>query len=393
MPEPTVQDVGASRPRQRLHYLDNAKGLASLLGIFYHASLVYSCGWWGVCSPPEYRIPLLGYCALFLTYFRMPLFMFVAGYFTAYGLRKYGSGGFLYHRTRRIGLPFLTALVLLQPFQQFMKSYFSHPENWGAVILTKLNPFSSSFSFSHLWFLYFLIIYSLLIAAAWQLAKPLSGIRWPARLRAVFFDLHKKPWGVVACWLLINLVCVAVFYCVDRALPSHHPAWLPLTSLGKLLPIFLFGFFSQTHPARINGWLNTRANTFLMMFCVLIAFHYLKYEYQLIGHEIPYKAEMLYSILCKWVGTIAVLGLIRQCLNYQNPLMRYMSDASYPVYLFHQPLIILIGFFLVTRMPSLNPYVGYLTLCLLAIILTYGVNELLIRRSKTGRFLFTGAGR
>jgi hypothetical protein len=58
----------------RLHYMDNARALASVLGIFFHASLVFS-GIWLVTVPADQRSVLLGELTGLLTHFRMPLFL------------------------------------------------------------------------------------------------------------------------------------------------------------------------------------------------------------------------------------------------------------------------------------------------------------------------------
>ena len=91
--------------------------------------------------------------------------------------------------------------------------------------------------------------------------------------------------------------------------------------------------------------------------------------------------------------TISVLGVLRIFLNKGRKALTYLSGASYPVYLFHQPIIVVLAYHYVKWRVNLPAELGYVLLCLLTVILTYAGYEIIVRRNRVGTFLFTGMKR
>ncbi len=100
----------------REHHWDSLRAFLMLLGIPYHAAMVYhSRILWDVQSPDKSE--LLTFVSGVLVSFRMPAFFIVAGYFAAMMLEKRPAAEWLQGRLIRLGIPFLTGLVLLAPLQ------------------------------------------------------------------------------------------------------------------------------------------------------------------------------------------------------------------------------------------------------------------------------------
>src|SRR5688572_11905559 len=98
----------------RYHYLDNLRAMAMTLGILFHASIAYlpiSYETWTVANTTN-SIGLEA-VAYFTHLFRMPLFMFVAGFFGHYLLMKRGTKNFIKNRSVRVLAPFVVFLPLL----------------------------------------------------------------------------------------------------------------------------------------------------------------------------------------------------------------------------------------------------------------------------------------
>jgi hypothetical protein len=87
-----------------------------------------------------------------------------------------------------------------------------------------------------------------------------------------------------------------------------------------------------------------------------------------------------------WFWVAALLGYARHYLNFEVPLLRYAVEASYPIYLLHQTIIVLIGYFVI----GLTATIG-LKLCLIittSTVLVITTYELVIRRTKAIRYMF-----
>ena len=98
----------------RIHYLDQVRALAMMVGIFVHACFPYAYGIqenWTIRDDTSSLAITLGF--YFVHLFRMPVFFLIAGFFANYLYQKRGVKGFLKHRVQRIGLPFVIFLPLL----------------------------------------------------------------------------------------------------------------------------------------------------------------------------------------------------------------------------------------------------------------------------------------
>lgn len=101
------------------HYWDPLRALLMLLGIPYHASLLYSHAL--PCDIKDLETsPVLSALGAALVTFRMPAFFLVAGYFSIMVIGKKGKMRWLRQRFLRLGLPFIVAVLLLGPLQLFM---------------------------------------------------------------------------------------------------------------------------------------------------------------------------------------------------------------------------------------------------------------------------------
>jgi peptidoglycan/LPS O-acetylase OafA/YrhL len=87
-----------------------------------------------------------------------------------------------------------------------------------------------------------------------------------------------------------------------------------------------------------------------------------------------------------WFFVIAILGYGRQFLTSSNKFLKYTGQASYPYYILHQTVIVIIGFYVVQWQVGLA--VKYLVILAAAIAVTALIYELLVRRFNLFRFLF-----
>src|SRR5262245_4684588 len=193
----TLSPQAAARAcaNERIHYLDNLRALAMLLGVFFPAALAYAyptqIGW--LATDPESSV-LVDASFCFIHLFRMGLFFLISGYFAKLLIVRRGLKSFVWNRTVRIVFPFIlfypVLLVLLIAVIVFAMSFLSHPLGLiGAIVkASRENPQASwnrSWNTMHLWFLYYLA----LLAAV---TVVLSRFRGPR-----FERLFHRPWLLV----------------------------------------------------------------------------------------------------------------------------------------------------------------------------------------------------
>ena len=114
---------------ERVAFLDWARAFFMLLGLPFHAALIYAAGSdWLVNDAAQSHA--LTWFAATSQMFRMPGFFFIAGYFAALMLAKRGVGSWVQDRARRLLIPLATGLILLNPAQLAL-SALARPEAAG----------------------------------------------------------------------------------------------------------------------------------------------------------------------------------------------------------------------------------------------------------------------
>jgi glucan biosynthesis protein C len=104
----------------------------------------------------------------------------------------------------------------------------------------------------------------------------------------------------------------------------------------------------------------------------------------------PGTAEFILSrvfwALVAWSWTLLILSTSMRFLDFTNSRLEYLREAQLPIFVLHQPVIIVIAFFVVQWdagiLPKLLLVVGG------SFLVTFGINELFIRRIKPVRALF-----
>ncbi len=87
-----------------------------------------------------------------------------------------------------------------------------------------------------------------------------------------------------------------------------------------------------------------------------------------------------------WFCVLAFLGYGYRHLSFCNPLLRYARDASYPIYILHQTVIVAIGYYVIQT--SWAPWVKYWTVLVATLVSCCVLYELVVRRFGVTRLMF-----
>lgn len=372
---------------QRLHFVDNLRSFALLLGIVFHAALAYGPFFeniWLTASP--HPSVFYDYIALTLHLFRMPLFFVIAGFCAALLIAKRGTKAYLMHRIKRILIPLLVFLPICG-------AMYVHALTWGATVATPAPPIFSvinqmkepAVSTMHLWFLWYLFIFSF-------------GL-WACSLFNRFYDgvlsLSVHPITVfIALPVVITLAMqnLAVpFPAADKVIPQ-------LWALGFYGPLFLVGAGLYHHLNKIKQL--TRYLPYIVIISSLsigIYFYVLPQPptiEQVLqaattgalkpnadGHFLIVVSQTMAIFL---TTTLALVSGYKW-LNKENKISRYFSDASYWVYIIHLPIMLYIQMVLVT--PDISVHVKFVISVVLTLILSLASYQMFVRKTPIGRLL------
>lgn len=372
-----------SGKRSRDHYWDVIRGTLMLLGVPYHASLVYRAHrtWW-VQSPEA-----SAFASLFgemLKSFRMPAFFVLAGYFSILLLRRRPRGEWLRSRIVRLAVPFVSAMLLLNPIQIVASAFAQQwPDawNWSAAlpsILTNLRAPGSHW-IRHLWFLQVLLMYCFLLAGLYPFLQNPKIPGLLSRLRPVTY----APLCVVFCCIWILMTDAGAFVFKKTGIGDPFAGMLDLKSFFFYLPFFFIGVLIQYSPSLQHRFRSAHRTDVLLGLSACIAFGFIA---RIDGNAMAILADVVLAFASIYM-TITIISLSFRHFNHPSPLVTRFVDASFTIYLVHVPIITMLG--LLLHRVTFPPVIEYVLLVIGTFLLSYGAH-MAVRRSAILLFLFNG---
>jgi glucan biosynthesis protein C len=310
---------------ERQHALDNLRGLAMLAGVLFHALLAYSPlmrPYWPAADRDG--APAVDLLIWLMHLVRMPLFFAIAGTLAALAVQRRGLGAFVRGRLRRIALPLL---LLGPPLIWAMGALTVHAAQTAvqpsplllwirkAIDAGHAMPLPGS---GHLWFLYYLLLFTVLIWVARQLL--------PAALALRLRELGPAPL-LLGGPLLLALPLLTV--------TAPHPApesWLPqFWALGYYGAFFGLGYLAQ------GSELITRCRPWLRWLLLGSVLAYALYLGRLAKGD--WAVALSGACVSLWLS-IACWLLAQRLLDRRQGVLRYIAESSYWTYLLHLPVLL-----------------------------------------------------
>jgi glucans biosynthesis protein C len=361
--------------RARRHDLDALRAVFLLFGIPYHASLTARPGGW-IANFHDPSIDFI-YVADYLHLFRMPGFYMIAGYFAAMLLQKRPVASYLPSRLHRLVPPFLAGTFLLVPVMHFLLLLITGNPNplgrwWEIMTMRERNPFE------HLWFVQVLLYYT----------AGLATLVWifPALAHA---ELKGEQRLLVRCFIPLTLAIGLILgLCGLGSLQLERYRYLDNFAVNFLsaryaldyLPWFLLGAILQRIPALDRRFARFSWILFLTGLAASIVV-------ALYPRSIPFLWRPVLTGVAALCLTQASLGALAHFIHGERRWVKALVSASFVIYLFHEPLIVLVTPLLDQLPIPLWP--RFLLLCLIAFFGSYGIWKL-IKRSPALRYLFNG---
>jgi peptidoglycan/LPS O-acetylase OafA/YrhL len=376
----------------RLYYLDWLRVLL-LLGVFlYHVIRPFDpLIDWHINNAEQSTLILT--ILLLVNPWGIPLFFLVAGAASMFALRRRSNRQFISERMMRLLIPFIVGSILLTPFQKYLEAlhkgsfqgtFLSYlPELLNEIIVSNwLTPLVFGRLGLHLWFLAFLFVYSLLALPVFRWFNRGAGksfVSWLGRLVEV-------RGGILLFVLPLALARILVqpFFAVEER------GWLDFV---YFLVFFILGYIIYSDDRFLGAVRRDRWLLFVGGLLGLVIFFGLFAAYGEIAFEwgmrfvVPWSIMLIFAfVLMSWGWALDVLYLGMKYLNFTNRWLEYGNETILPFYLLHQPVIIVIAFFVVQW--DVNLWVKLFVILISSFLITLGLVELLIRPFRPMRRLF-----
>lgn len=328
-----------------------------MLGVVIHTALVFMPDAPWIYQDPQ-RSDLAGLMVLLIHVFRMPIFFVMAGFFGAMLQARKGAMVLGGNRFNRIVVPLVVGWFVLFPMLSWSISfgwtYAMLPEGERSIMLA-FQKMGVGVDFKeagpmHLWFLYYLLYYYIACSfLSWLLGRF-------ARPVVDLFNKCLKHFIIGRLRLLrLPLLVIASFLLM---IPMKDPgvdtpeSWIPVPRILLVYAFYFWiGWITYRHREVIEqlknwSWLRLLGGLLMLGLCLIMSITwYMLLEEAGVSQETRdwiLAVAQLFNVTCVWLLVLGLTGVTERLLSRENPLIRYMVDASYWIYLMHLPLTLFI---------------------------------------------------
>ncbi len=332
---------------ERRHDLDWLRIIAFGLLILYHVGMYYVTWDFHIKSPnaSDAIEPLM----MATSPWRLTLLFVVSGAATHFILIRRTTGQFVRERSRRLLWPLAFAMLVVVPPQSYYEVLqwggrsLDYPDFWWRYLhadhsFCKDGQCLGLPTWNHMWFVAYLWVYAMLLALMLRLAPSSReriteiGERWLRGWRLIALPV---AYITLTRWTLLNFF------------PSTHNLKWDWLNHATYLPAFLFGVLflhSRSISENIRALRWPTLGLALLSYALLIAY-FTYYDAIVPPLWLKYFQRAVWG-LNQWTAIIAAFGFAQVLLNRDGPARRYLTGAVFPLYLFHQTLIIVFAWHL-----------------------------------------------
>lgn len=355
----------------RKYYIDNLRWIAIILLFPIHtAVLFFPKGSQDLIFNSILENPKAAFLFLTITPTLMGMLFLIAGVSIRYSLERRSYSEYMFERVKKLLIPFFTGILTVIPCMYYIILNLETRDGKGFI------PFISSYlsdvgamasKVKHLWFILILFIVSVLALI----------FIVPARRNKFAISPKKITTSYI---ILLGFVFILLGKFLDFG------ATVTLSGAYILLLIGYFFFIDEVVKEKIvtKRWL------FLGIFVILNVVNIILFNqgYQTGCGIANYKVTWFspyYGMLTQWFGILALISLGAKYLEFNNKYTKYMSEASFGIYIFHFPSLLLAAYIFAPLVK--NQLLQFLIIINVGFIFCMVIYEI-IRRIPGLRFLF-----
>lgn len=352
----------------RWYFFDWLRVIAIGLLFMFHAGMPFvGWGWHIVDAQPVSAFALPMDIAHRL---RMPLLFVIAGASVWIVLGRCSVKQMLGERTKRLLLPLVFGMFVIVPPQLYIERLFRHQWSGGYLDfylqrVLQFQPYpQGNFAWHHLWFIYYLFLYSVLL---------LPLLAWWRQRKAV-----QPGW-----WLLLLGLPLGINEVLLKPIfPETHNLVTDWYIFAHYALLFVYGFLLAWLGAW--DWLQQQRHRLLACAVSLTTMIFGLKAVNIWHNDTVHDA--IGACFFIWWWQLVFLGYGKHLLSFRNRALDYLSEASYPLYILHQSVMVVLAWFVLKQ-----PWVWqqkYPVLLVGTLAISFLIYEAVVRRVPVLRTLF-----
>lgn len=307
---------------KHVNYIDNLRWITVSLLILYHAAMAYNT--WGEANYIflEEIKPLSAIVVIISPWF-MPLMFLLAGISASYSLKKRGYMTFILERLKRLGIPFVFGMLVINPILSYIAdithngyegNFFEH---YGIFFTryTDLTGYDGGFTLGHFWFIAVLFIISLLSCLI---------IRLMDMIQKKYRKNVKTIGGVL---LIVTAVATFEVYAFGKRLITY-------------LAVYLIGYYFLKDRELVRKIAKYKWILTVIFLTVSVANAVI---YVFIGGLEVLNTICMYASFI--FGIPALMAVAHDHLDSTGNFSRFNSRISYVYYIIHYPIVVLCQYY------------------------------------------------
>jgi len=359
---------------ERFYYLDSMRCVLMILGVVLHSAQVFNPQkTWLITSQNSSE---LAYVIVQVIHtFRMPAFFVLSGLFCMITLQKYQFKRFVVIRFNRIVIPIIAVALTFNLMQALVLSYV------GSNSFSPYHFFFNGGWVSHLWFLLNLTVYLTLTAILYRTINS----RAKYYMTNLLWTLDKLPLYVIVIFLPFFSIFILALNKIGFPLYGQFLGIIDVYSLLKYSPYFLFGLILGFRLDLLRRFSQSKLYVNLLLLCCCIAG--LNNVEKFVGFY-PIIVDAYLRDFIVWMSIVLIFNVFFRFFNQSSITWKFLSEASYSIYLFHHFFVVLIGLILIYfGIPNL---LGMAIIIIATTILSLLLHKYLVCKVKVLRFMFNG---
>jgi glucans biosynthesis protein C len=369
----------------RQNYIDWLRAGAMFLLVFYHSGRLFDFEPWHIKNA-DLNLGIQVFLR-FLDLWHMPLFFLLAGCSVWFALNYRTLRGFAWERVLRLFIPLIFGMLIIVPPQVYIERIFDgdfrgsffawYPHTFqGAYSMD--NPASGNLSWHHLWFLVYLFVFSLILLPVFGYFKKENRKLLVSRISG-FLERPGTLYLFVIPLIIIEILLRPIYGYGNQNLISDWANFL------FYMCIFFYGFMLVSDKRILKVFQNNRNLSLVIALLLSIIIYLLESGVVSLGGPAETVIFMVVHSAACWCFLIAIIGFGSLLLNFSNKLLKYSVDAVLPVYILHQSIIIVIGYYIIQW--NSGVILKYPAVVLATLIISLGIYEI-VKRVNVTRFLF-----